>query len=65
MWKQVNTFPTPWLRGRWQVVIALSVPYNPHVPLGCRSLNYHMRLLADQYSVASQPILHLDLALIM
>jgi hypothetical protein len=27
--KQVNAFPTPQLRGRQQVVIALSVPYNP------------------------------------
>jgi hypothetical protein len=65
MWKQVNTFPTPWLKGRRQVVIVLSVPCNPHIRLGCRSLNCRMMLLADQYSVASRPILHLDLALIM
>ena len=29
MEKQVNPFPTPWLRGRRQVVIALSIPCNP------------------------------------
>ena len=57
--------PFPWLRGRWQVVIALSIPSNPHVRLRCRSLNCHMRLLVDQYSVASRPASHLALKLIM
>ena len=37
----------------------------PHIWVGCRSLNCHTRLLAGQYSVASQPILHLVLALTM
>jgi hypothetical protein len=35
----------------------------PHVRLGCRSLNCHMRLLADQYSVASRTISHVELDL--
>jgi hypothetical protein len=38
----------------WQPCSSLELP---HVRLGCRSLNCHMRLLADQYSVASRPIL--------
>jgi hypothetical protein len=36
-----------------------------HICLGCRSLNYHMRLLADQYSVAFRPASYLALKLIM
>jgi hypothetical protein len=46
----------------WQPCPSLVIP---HIRLGCRSLNYHMRMLADQYLVASRPILHLALALIM
>ena len=34
-----------------------------HIRVGCRSLNCHMRLLADQYSVASRPISCLILTL--
>jgi hypothetical protein len=47
---------------QWQPCPSLVIP---HVHLGCRSLNRHMRLLADQYSVASRPVLSLALALIM
>ena len=46
----------------WQPCLSLVIP---HVRLGCRSLNCHMRLLVDQYSVASQPASHLALILIM
>jgi hypothetical protein len=46
----------------WQPCLSLVIH---HVRLGCRSLNHHMRLLADQYSVASWPVLNLALALIM
>jgi hypothetical protein len=44
----------------WQPCPSLAIP---HVHLGCRSLNCHMRLLADQYSVASWPISCLVLTL--
>jgi hypothetical protein len=44
----------------WQPCPSLAIP---HVRLGCRSLNCHMRLLADQYSVASRPISCLVLTL--
>jgi hypothetical protein len=44
----------------WQPYLSLVIP---HVRLGCRRLNCHMRMLADQYSVASRPISHLVLAL--
>ena len=46
----------------WQPYLSFIIP---HVRLGCRSLNCHMRLLADQYSVASRPASHLALKLIM
>jgi hypothetical protein len=46
----------------WQPYMSLVIP---HVRLGCKSLNYDMRLLADQYSVASRPASHLALILIM
>jgi hypothetical protein len=43
----------------WQPCLSL---VTPHIRLGCRSLNCHMRMLTDQYSVASWPISHLVLA---
>jgi hypothetical protein len=46
----------------WQPYSSLIIP---HIWVGCRSLNHHMWLLADQYSVASRPILHLVLTLVM
>ena len=46
----------------WQPCPSLVIP---HVRLGCRSLNCHMRLLADQYSVTSRPTSHSTLRLIM
>jgi hypothetical protein len=51
---RVNAFYVPWLRGRRQVVTALSVLCNPpHSAMVLEYVNCHMRLLADQYSVAS------------
>ena len=48
--------------GRWcQPCPSLIIP---HVRVWCRSLNCHMRLLADQYSVASRPNSYLALALV-
>ena len=46
----------------WQSCPSLVIP---HVRVGCRSLNCYMRMLTDQYSVASRPISHLVLALTM
>ena len=46
----------------WQPYLSFVIP---HVRLGCRSLNCHTRMLAEQYSVASRPISHLVLALII
>jgi hypothetical protein len=46
----------------WLVCPSLVIP---HVRLGCRSLNCHMKLLADQYLVAFWPASHLTLKLIM
>ena len=46
----------------WQPSPSLVIPY---IQVGCRSLNCHMRLLAEQYSVASWPILSSALALTM
>jgi hypothetical protein len=45
---------------RWQPCPFLEIP---HIRLGCRSLNCHMRMLADQYSVVSRPISYLALTL--
>jgi hypothetical protein len=47
------------------LVTALSVPCNPHVCLGCRSLKCYIRLLVDRYLVVSRPASHLALKLIM
>jgi hypothetical protein len=46
----------------WQPCTSLVIP---HIRLECRGLNYHTRLLADQYSVASRPASYLALILIM
>jgi hypothetical protein len=46
----------------WQSCLSLVIL---HVRVGCRSLNYHMRLLANQYSVASWLILRSVLTLTM
>ena len=56
------TVPPGWgVGGRWwQPCLSLVIP---HVWVGCRSLNCHTRLLADQYSVAFWPILCSVLAL--
>ena len=56
-------YPTLRLMGRRQVVTACPSFIIPRACFRCRSLNCHMRLLADQYSVASRPILHLVLTL--
>ena len=58
-------FPLYGWGGWWQVVTTLSVPCNPPRSFGCRSLNCHMRLLVDQYSVASRPAAYLAIKLIM
>ena len=44
----------------WQPCPSLVIPY---IWVGCRSLNCHTRMLAEQYSVASRPISHLVLTL--
>jgi hypothetical protein len=44
----------------WQPCPSLVIS---HIHLGCRILNCHMRMVADQYSVASWPISHLVLVL--